>query len=84
MGGVDMVVFAGGIGEHDALSRSEIAGGLEALGVSVDAALNEAKDDAVRRISASDSGAAVMVVPAKEDWMIAVHVSCMAGSGEKA
>jgi acetate kinase len=40
--------------------------------------LNEAKGEAVRRLSASDSVAAVLVVPAKEDWMIAVHVSGMA------
>ena len=42
--------------------------------------LNAAKSDAVRRVSASDSVAAVLVVPAKEDWMIAVHVHRMARS----
>ena len=78
MGGVDAVVFAGGIGEHDARSRAEIAGGLESMGISVNSALNEAKGDAMRRLSASDSVAAVLVVPAKEDWMIAVHVYDMA------
>jgi acetate kinase len=80
MGGVDAVVFAGGIGEHDARSRAEIAGGLENMGISMNSALNEAKGDAVRRLSASDSGAAVLVVPAKEDWMIALHVYGMAGT----
>jgi acetate kinase len=78
MGGVDAVVFAGGIGEHDARSRAEIAGGLEEMGISVNSQLNEAEGEAVRRLSASDSVAAVLVVPAKEDWMIAVHVSGMA------
>jgi acetate kinase len=78
MGGVDAVVFAGGIGEHDALSRLEIVGGLEVFGISVDSKRNEAKEDAVRRISASDSVPMVLVVPAKEDWMIAVHVDDMA------
>jgi acetate kinase len=80
MGGVDAVVFAGGIGEHDTRSRAEIAGGLENMGISMNSALNEAKGDAVRRLSASDSGAAVLVVPAKEDWMIALHVYGMAGA----
>ncbi len=80
MGGVDAVVFAGGIGEHDTRSRAEIAGGLENLGISINSALNEATGDAVRRLSASDSVAAVLVVPAKEDWMIAVHVDRMARS----
>ena len=81
MGGVDAVVFAGGIGEHDALSRAEIAGGLEGFGISIDAGLNGAKGDAMRRVSASDSSATVYVVPAKEDWMIAVHVSDMERAG---
>ncbi|HEX3967340.1 MAG TPA: acetate/propionate family kinase [Edaphobacter sp.] len=78
MGGVDAVVFAGGIGENDALSRAEILSGLESLGISIDSALNEAKGDAIRRVSASDSVIQVLVVPAKEDWMIAVHVERMA------
>ena len=78
MGGVDAVVFAGGIGEHDARSRAEILGGMESLGISINSQLNEAPGDAVRRLSASDGAAAVFVVPAKEDWMIAMHVSSMA------
>jgi acetate kinase len=78
MGGVDAVVFAGGIGEHDARSRAEILGGLEGFGISINSELNEGKGDAVRRVSASDSVPIVLVVPAKEDWMIAVHVDRMA------
>jgi len=77
MGGVDAVVFAGGIGEHDALSREEIAGGLEDFGISIDSGLNGAKGNAMRRVSASDSVVGVYVVPAKEDWMIAMHVDRM-------
>jgi acetate kinase len=80
MGGLDTVIFAGGIGEHDAQSRAEIAGGLEFLGISMNSSSNEAKGDAVQRVSASDSGTAVFVVPAKEDWMIAVHVHRLAKS----
>jgi len=34
----------------------------------------------VRVVSASDSLTAVMVVPTKEDWMIAIHVRELAGS----
>jgi acetate kinase len=80
MGGVDAVVFAGGIGENDARSRAEILGGLESLGISMDSERNEAGGDAIRRVSASDSETAAYVVPAREDWMIAVHVDRMAGS----
>ncbi len=81
MGGVDAVVFAGGIGEHDARSRAEIVGEMESLGISINSQLNDAPGDAVRRLNASDCPAAVFVVPAKEDWMIAVHVSAMARRG---
>ena len=81
MGGVDAVVFAGGIGEHDARSRAEILSGLEGFGISVNSVLNEAKGDAIRRVSASESVPMVLVVPAKEDWMIAVHVDEMARAG---
>jgi acetate kinase len=75
---VDAVVFAGGIGEHDARSRAEITDGLESMGISINFVLNEAKGDAMWRLNASDSIAAVLVVPAKEDWMIALHVERMA------
>ena len=74
MGGLDALVFAGGIGEHDARSREEIAGGLDFLGIAMNSAWNETKGDALRRVSASDSSTAVLVVPAQEDWMIAMHV----------
>jgi acetate kinase len=80
MGGVDAVVFAGGIGEHDARSREEILSGLESFGISIDSERNEAKGDAMRRVSASDLVPMVLVVLAKEDWMIAVHVDRMARS----
>ncbi|WP_433971470.1 acetate/propionate family kinase [Tunturiibacter lichenicola] len=80
LGGVDTVVFAGGIGEHDTKSREEILSGLGSFGISINSELNTAKGNALRRLSASQSQTAVFVVPAKEDWMIAVHVEHMARS----
>ena len=80
MGGMDAVVFAGGIGENDTQSRAEIAGGLENLGISINSERNGVKGNAIRVVSASDSITQVLVVPAKEDWMIAVHVDRMARS----
>jgi acetate kinase len=90
MGGVDAVVFAGGIGERDALSRAEILGGLEELGILIDIGLNVAGESGMRRISASQSKTAsttasktaIFVVPTQEDLMIAVHVDRMARSAE--
>jgi acetate kinase len=86
LGGLDAIVFAGGIGEHDPQTRDEVVAGLGALGVSLDALLNlnrhkaknEARTDGIQRISSKDSPTAVLVVPAREDQMIAVHVEQMA------
>ncbi len=80
MGGVDAVVFTGGIGENDARSRAEIVEGMQSFGVSINSERNEIEGDAVRCISASDLVPMVLVAPAKEDWMIAVHVARMARS----
>jgi acetate kinase len=77
LGGLDAVVFTGGIGEHDVQSRAEILSGLEPCGVLLDAAANEAGGDELRRVSAADSEVAVWVVTAQEDRMIAVHVGQM-------
>jgi acetate kinase len=82
MGGIDAVVLAGGIGEHDTRSRSEILAGMGGLGISVNSELNGATGGAIRQISASDSVTTVLIVPAKEDWMIAMHVHRMAQSAK--
>jgi acetate kinase len=74
MGGLDAIVFTGGIGEHDAETRTEVLSGSE---VSINSSLNEAKGDGVRRISASDSKTAVFAVPAEENLVIALHVKRM-------
>jgi acetate kinase len=74
MGGLDAMVFTGGIGEHDVKSRAEILVGLESSGVVLDARANEAGGDALRRVSSEDSQVDVWVVTAQEDRTIAVHV----------
>jgi acetate kinase len=78
LGGLDAIVFAGGIGEHDPLTRSEIAGALAELGVNIDPTLNQQAPGGIQRISSQDSPTAVLVAPAREDQMIAVHVERMA------
>jgi acetate kinase len=77
MGGLDAVVFTGGIGEHDVQSRAEILRGLENCGVILDTEANQADGDNLRRVSSPDSKVAVWVVTAQEDRMIAVHVGQM-------
>jgi acetate kinase len=74
LGGLDTLVFTGGIGEKAASIRAEICGGLEHLGVVLDGAANEA-DAAV--ISTPDSGCVVRVVPTDEDRVIARHTGAV-------
>jgi acetate kinase len=70
LGGLDTLVFTGGIGEHAAAIREEICLGLEHLGVQVDAGRN-ARHDAV--ISPENESCVVRVVRTDEDAMIARH-----------
>lgn len=69
-GGIDALVFTGGIGEHAAEVRGRVCSQLGWLGVAVDQAAN-GRDDT--RISAADSRVDVMVIPTNEEWMIAGH-----------
>jgi acetate kinase len=68
LGGVDGVVFTGGIGENDAQARAEIAAGCAWLGLELDAARNAA---GAGRISRDGSRVEAWVVPTDEEAMIA-------------
>ena len=70
LGGVDIIVFTGGVGENQANCRSEVCEGLEFMGVKVDAEKNKVRgEEAV--ISADDSKVTVTVIPTDEELMIA-------------
>ena len=70
LGGLDTLVFTGGIGERAATVRWEVCRGLECLGVRLDAQRNEASADP---INAPQSPCTVRVIPTQEDLMIARH-----------
>jgi acetate kinase len=70
LGGVDIFVFTGGIGENDAQVRAMICSGLSWAGVSLDEARNMTANDP---ISDSLSRFAVRVLPSQEDEQIARH-----------
>ncbi len=81
LGGLDLLVFTGGIGENDSASRAEICAGLGALGIRIDPQRNDSRGAAV--ISTPDSPVTVRVIPPAEDLIIVNHViRLMAGSGE--
>jgi acetate kinase len=76
LGGLDLLVFAGGIGEHAAAVRERICEGLDFLGIRLDGPGNEANK---ALISASQSRVKVRVINTNEDLMIVRHVRSVLG-----
>jgi acetate kinase len=71
LGGLDALVFAGGIGEHAAPVRERICDGLEYLGIEIDDAKNNQHSEV---ISSPSSRVTVRVIPTDEELMIARSV----------
>ncbi len=71
MGGVDIILFTGGVGENQSEMREAFCKGLECLGVSLDKAKNEAVHGEEAVISTPDSKVTVCVIPTDEELMIA-------------
>ena len=70
LGGVDVILFTGGVGENQASCRSSVCEGLEFMGVKLDAEKNNVRgEEAV--ISAADSKVKVVVIPTDEELLIA-------------
>jgi acetate kinase len=73
MGGVDALVFTGGVGENSPRVRAAAAEATAFLGIAIDQAMNDAADrDSV--LSAAGSPARVVLVQAREDIEIARQV----------
>src|SRR5919112_733956 len=70
LGGLDALVFTGGIGENSATVRERICDGLEFLGIRLDPERNAAHAPV---ISSDDAAVTVRVVPTDEDLMVARH-----------
>ncbi len=81
LGGLDMLVFTGGIGENDFAVRDEICAGLGVLGILLDSGRNRVRGKAV--ISSEDSPVAVRVIPPAEDLIMVNHVADYLASQEK-
>jgi acetate kinase len=71
MGNLNMLVFTGGIGEHDTEVRAKICSGMEIFGLRLDKKENEKGG---RKISWHDSSISVEVIETDEDGQIARHV----------
>ena len=71
IGGLDALVFTGGIGEHAAVIREQVCRSADWLGVELDVNLN--KKEHAPRISTQSSAVSVWTIPTNEELMIARH-----------
>jgi acetate kinase len=77
LGGIDALVFTGGIGEHAAPIREQIVHGAEWLGIELDPGANAAHR---RCITTPDSDVPAYVIPTNEELMIARHTRAVVGA----
>jgi acetate kinase len=76
LGGLDALVFAGGIGENAPVVRARICDGMGFLGIELEEKRNAANEGV---ISSETSRVPVRVIPTDEEWMIANTVCCVLG-----
>jgi acetate kinase len=72
MNGVDCIVFTAGVGENTASVRKAICENMEYLGLEIDLAKNEEKNNgAIRDITGKNSKVKVLIIPTNEELVIA-------------
>ena len=71
LGGVDCIVFTGGIGENSAIARQMSCQGLERLGIRLDEEKNSTRQKEILEIQAADSSVKLLVVRTDEELEIA-------------
>ena len=71
LGGVDVIVFTGGVGENMTEMRENVCSGLGFMGVKIDKAINAKSRGVEVLISTPDSKVKVVVIPTDEEYMIA-------------
>jgi acetate kinase len=79
LGGLDALVFTGGIGEHAASIRARICRDASWLGLELD---EEANANGGPSVSRKDSRVSAWVIPTNEEWMIALHTRRTLGAGD--
>ncbi len=72
MGGLDILIFTGGIGENGDETRSDILKEMDFLGIRMDDSLNRGLRGREQVISAAGSAVTVIVIPTDEELMIAL------------
>lgn len=80
LGGLDMFVFTGGIGEHAWPIREAVCKDTKWLGIELDKERNKTNQS---RISTEHSAVAVYIIPTDEEWIIAHHCQNVLNRGSK-
>lgn len=75
MGGIDALVFTGGVGENSAYARAEICSGLEFLGIRISKTLNAENNGSETVLNQPGARVKIAIVPANEELMIAREVT---------
>ena len=71
LGGVDILVFTGGVGENQAVTRRDVCRNMEYMGIELDEALNDAVHGKEAVISKPSSKVKVVIIPTDEELTIA-------------
>jgi acetate kinase len=71
LGGLDILVFTGGVGENQCSTRQTVCDGLEFMGIKLDEKVNDGLRGIEAVISAPDSKVKIVVIPTDEEFMIA-------------
>lgn len=77
LGGVDAIIFTGGVGENQTVCRTQSCAGLEFLGVEIDEARNSEARGVDAIISKDNSRVKVAVIPTDEEYMIALDTKTL-------
>ena len=72
LGGVDILVFTGGVGENQWATRSAVCANMEFMGIKLDEEKNKSIRGLEAIISTDDSRVKVVVIPTDEELMIAL------------
>ena len=80
LGGADVIVFTGGIGENSVKIRSGVCADLDWFGIRLDPALN-LEGPAERKVSAADSRVEVWTIPTNEELIVARQSRDLLNSG---
>jgi len=71
LNGLDAIVFTGGVGENDSLTRKLVTTNLDYLGINLDDEKNELRFNGIHEINKIDSKVKILIVPTNEELEIA-------------